>query len=140
MDSTDKSEQPPTPIPEPSPSLVPQSPSSAPSPAVHDESGDDFDLSITRKRPRLDSGSRAVRSLSAGPVLSPSAKDSAGASAPSESELKELTQSPKTPPVSQTPNRITLHVRTPGSAMPPSSLPELDLQPDDDQQATERDS
>jgi hypothetical protein len=76
----------------------PRSPSSAPTPASrHHDDEEDAQISPShiQKRPRLDSGSRAVRSLSAGPILSPPPKDSS-------------------PPLSQTtvtPSKITLHVR-----------------------------
>jgi hypothetical protein len=76
-----------------------RSPSSAPTPAPRDHEDEDAQLSTShiQKRPRLDSGSRAVRSLSAGPILSP--------------PPREPTPPPPPPPTNLTPSRITLHVR-----------------------------
>ena len=86
----------------------PRAPSSEPSLACRDDSStDEDDISITRKRPRLDSGSRAVRSISADVVLTPSARET---TFKMDQTLKEEIRSPTTQPVPP-PSKITITLR-----------------------------
>jgi len=96
---------------QPSPTSIhsPRSPSSAPSAACHDSSDDAEPTGIHKqKRPRLDSGSRAVRSISADTILSPSIKDSDSLS---DTALPTSAAFPS-------PNKITIHVRPTSTISP----------------------
>jgi hypothetical protein len=93
--------------------------SAAPSPACEDSSGDDGDLALThkQKRPRLDSGSRTVRSFCADTLLEPLLGDSN----PMAADPPHITTPAASPPPSfPTPNKITLHVRKNRPLSPPT--------------------
>lgn len=120
------------------PAIIPQSstPTRARSlepSAVHGESMDDLDASNTRKRPRLDSGERSYRSMSA---------DRLQSSVPSH----ETTKTPLSPPNdparsppsqpsqasavstagSQTPSKVTINVRDPSAVSTAASSSRLE--------------
>lgn len=86
------------------------------------DSMEDADSSVTRKRPRLDSGKRTFRSMSADKAVgaSGSSEHEAPASLPTHSRSVEpeilRTPSPiqkQLPPLDRTPSRVTINVRTP---------------------------
>lgn len=109
--------------------------SSEPSLARRD-SMEDADSSVTRKRPRLDSGARAHRSMSADKVVGGSgdSEHDDPASLPPHpgsidpTPLRTPSSSPKQlPSLHRTPSRVTINVRTP---LRPSPTPNSTLAPE----------
>jgi hypothetical protein len=89
---------------------------------------EDGDSSVTRKRPRLDSGARARRSISAEP-LSVAAPDSARLSgepgaAKQDIIMEDQTTAPSSQPANGPPSKVTINIREPTLAKSP--LPEVD--------------
>ena len=89
------------------------------------DSMEDADSSVTRKRPRLDSGARAYRSMSADKVAvgRPSSEQDEPAPLPPHRRSVEpvnlRTPSPKQmPSLHKTPSRVTINVRTPARPSP----------------------
>lgn len=85
------------------------------------DSMEDADSSVTRKRPRLDSGARAYRSMSADEVVV--GNDGPAGFPPHsrsvESALRTPSPSPKQlPSLHRTPSRVTINVRTPARPSP----------------------
>ncbi len=89
---------------------------------VRRDSMEDADSSVTRKRPRLDSGERAYRSMSAdkavGAIGSSEHEGSTSLPPHSRSEQPELLRTPsptlkQLPSLNRTPSRVTINVRTP---------------------------
>jgi ubiquitin carboxyl-terminal hydrolase 34 len=113
----------------------PRAPSSEPSLACRDDSStDEDDISITRKRPRLDSGSRAVRSISADVVLAPSARET---NFKMEQSLKEEIRSPPTARSAVTPKYASESPILAGSSPSiPIEIAELEDVDDDRNAAT----
>ena len=88
--------------------------SAGPSPSQR-SSMEDADSSVTRKRPRLDSGDRAYRSMSAEALR---AIAEPGHSTPSKGELGHIHRSPSQEPdylspPNRTPSKVTINVRDP---------------------------
>jgi len=97
--------------------VTPTRAKSAGSSSPHRDLMEDADPSSTRKRPRLDSGDRAHRSMSADPLgATPSNAGLAKASAISPDGQSAL-QSPEAgdglPPLALTPSKVTINVREP---------------------------
>lgn len=78
---------------------------------------EDSDSSLTRKRPRLDSGSRSYRSMSADRIApsTPTMESGAALTTPSRSgaSLKETSESNTVPVLEGTPSRVTINVKDP---------------------------
>ena len=96
------------------PSTADQASSAGPSPRPRDYM-DDSDCSLTRKRPRLDSGDRSYRSMSADELpVTPSHREQNGLPlAPTQDSQADLMVS--TP--SQTPCKVTINVRDSGQSI-----------------------
>ena len=89
---------------------------------VRRDSMEDADSSVTRKRPRLDSGERAYRSMSADKAIGSTSnydhKSLTSIPPQSRSVEPELFRTPSPtsrhfPPLNRTPSRVTINVRTP---------------------------
>lgn len=76
---------------------------------------EDSDSSLTRKRPRLDSGSRSYRSMSADPIApsTPTTQSHIAHVTPSQSatSAKSSLEGDIMPPLEGTPSRVTINVR-----------------------------
>ena len=102
---------------------------------------EDSDSSLTRKRPRLDSGSRSYRSMSADPfVPSPSAKESRTAHTtppPDTNHFEPALRELADPAQDGTPSKMTINVRDP--ALQPSLAPTIPIDDNITCQANDRD-
>lgn len=116
------------------PPLTPTRPKSAGTGRPYRESMEDADSSSTRKRPRLDSGDRAYRSMSADPLRA-TPSDSGPAKAPAtppdgqpSSQSSEVANG--LPPMAFTPSKVTINVREPaGNTSPTQSSTKLNGAP-----------
>ncbi|MCJ1398303.1 hypothetical protein MMC11_001500 [Xylographa trunciseda] len=86
---------------------------------------EDADSSVTRKRPRLDSGDRALRSMSADGKLSTQPRTEPGKHLPQSDDSDLLHDDPEvqyvvsTNSISGTPTKVTINVRDPASSSSP---------------------
>lgn len=97
------------------PSTFPRATSAGPSPPRRNPM-EDADSSVTRKRPRLDSGDRAHRSMSADRIrASPSALEHTRASTPPHSgnRSKSTNENSDSSPIDRMPSKVTINVRDP---------------------------
>ena len=90
---------------------------------------EDADPDSTRKRPRLDSGERAYRSMSAD-RLNATLSDARHAEAPrtpirEEDSTKSVEPISARPSTGVTPSKVTINVREPAGNISPSRLPDL---------------
>ena len=123
------------------PPLTLSKPDRAASVGPQRNSMEDADSSLTRKRPRLDSGSRTYRSMSAdGTMATPSTEDSAAApNTPSSGVTvpKESPESRAIPSLEGAPSKVTInirdHIQQPLPSVPQADTPSnLPLQDNED--------
>ncbi|KAL8723303.1 MAG: hypothetical protein Q9225_000355 [Loekoesia sp. 1 TL-2023] len=101
------------------PLVTPPTPTRAASAGPRRNSMEDSDSSLTRKRPRLDSGSRSYRSMSADRIApsTPTMDSRAAHTTPSRSApaLKESSENNTVPVLEGTPSRVTINVKDPAT-------------------------
>jgi hypothetical protein len=115
------------------PGRSPRAASSEPSLACRNASSDEDELSVTRKRPRLDSGSRAIRSMSADVILSPFSKDSSTLVATDQIVMERTSTSSSANDANSahTPTNITINLGLRRSRQPRHSMDSTSEQNDD---------